>query len=230
MDMTSYSSGSLLRRLAATHTDGSFSNTRRSQRFAAFEKLFDELPKSDERPARILDIGGTNSFLELRGWAGRPDVQIVLVNIEAEPVEHANIEPRVGDATNLSEFPDGSFDVVFSNSVIEHLETSSGRRRWRRRCGGWRRSTGCRRRTSGSRSAALPDAGLALAAGHGSRRHAAAASLGWRGPCPDPVEATELVREVRLMRGGELRRMFPAAALRRERIGPFVKSFVAVGS
>src|SRR4051794_13880082 len=31
------------------------------------------------------------------------------------------IECTVGDATDLAEHPDGSFDVAFSNSVIEHL-------------------------------------------------------------------------------------------------------------
>ena len=71
----------------------------------------------------ILDIGGTNAFWEQRGFVGRGDVRVVLVNLEAEPRVHENIEPRAGDATNLRELPDGSFDVVFSNSVIEHLAT-----------------------------------------------------------------------------------------------------------
>ena len=51
---------------------------------------------------------------------------------------------------------------------------------------------------------------------------------GWRGPCPDPVEAEALVREVRLMRAGELKRLFPDATLVTEKIGPFTKSFVAL--
>ena len=72
---------------------------------------------------RILDIGGTNSFWKQRGLVGRGDVRVVLVNLEAEPRVHENIEPRAGDATNVGELPDGSFDVVFSDSVIEHLET-----------------------------------------------------------------------------------------------------------
>ncbi len=41
---------------------------------------------------------------------------MVLINLEAERRMHENIEPRAGDATNLSELPDGSFDGVFSNS------------------------------------------------------------------------------------------------------------------
>ncbi len=38
------------------------------------------------------------------------------------------------------------------------------------------------------------------------------------------------MREIRLMRGAELRRLFPEAKLVPERFGPFVKSFVAVRS
>ncbi|MCJ8283584.1 MAG: class I SAM-dependent methyltransferase [Rivularia sp. ALOHA_DT_140] len=34
---------------------------------------------------------------------------------------HPNIKTAVGDATNLSQFGDKEFDIVFSNSVIEHL-------------------------------------------------------------------------------------------------------------
>jgi hypothetical protein len=51
---------------------------------------------------------------------------------------------------------------------------------------------------------------------------------GWRGPCPDAEEARALVREVRLMRGRELTRLFPGATIEHEHVGPLVKSFVAV--
>jgi hypothetical protein len=56
------------------------------------------------------------------------------------------------------------------------------------------------------------------------RRH----RFGWRGPCADPRQAEAEVREVRLLRSRELRRLFPDATLRLERVGPLVKSFVAV--
>src|ERR1700733_15098771 len=90
---------------------------------SAFARLIDDLSHQNARPVRILDIGGTNAFWEQRGWAGRESVRLVLVNLELEPRVHGNIDARVGDATDLSEFPDDAFDVVFSNSVIEHLES-----------------------------------------------------------------------------------------------------------
>ena len=115
--------GTIMRGLADQSASGSFSNTRRSRRFEAFAAIVEDLLAKQDRPLRILDIGGTNSFWENRGWAGREDVEIVLVNLWAENKVHANIDGVAGDATNLSEFADGSFDVVFSNSVIEHLQT-----------------------------------------------------------------------------------------------------------
>lgn len=223
--------GDAMRRLADQSANGSFSNSRRSRRFEAFERLVDELLEQSSRPVRILDIGGTNSFWEKRGWAGRRDVEVVLVNLEAEEREHANIEPRAGDATDLSELPDQSFDVVFSNSVIEHLETYE-------------------------RQAAMAAEVCRLAplywvqtpnfwfpvephfltpAWHWLPVSLRVALLrrrrwGWRGPCPDAKHAQALVREIRLMRGRELKRLFPDATLEAERIGPLVKSFVAVRS
>ena len=86
---------------------------------ALLEQFMAPLP----RPVRILDVGGTNAFWEMRGWAGRDDVQIVTVNLKAEERRHSNIEPRAGDAIDLGEYADNSFDLVFSNSVIEHLFT-----------------------------------------------------------------------------------------------------------
>jgi hypothetical protein len=221
--------GDLLRRWADAGANGSFSNSRRSQRFEPFAHLVDRLSEQHGRPVRILDIGGTNSFWEQRGWTSRTNVHIVLVNLDAEPSVHENIDARQGDATDLSAFPDGGFDVVFSNSVIEHLGSLD-------------------------RQAAMAAEVRRLAPLHWIQTpnfwfpiephfltpgwHWLPAKLriallrkrrwGWRGPCPNPEEAKALVNEVRLMRGRELTRMFPDATLEKECIGPLVKSFVAV--
>jgi Methyltransferase domain len=220
-----------MRSLADAGAAGSFSNARRARRFEAFARLVEDLRKRDSRPVRILDIGGTNSFWEQRGWTGRWDVHVVLVNLEAEPPAHANIEPRAGDATDLSEFSDRSFDVVFSNSVIEHLESLERQAAMAAEV----------RRLAPVYWVQTPNfwfpvephfltpawhwlpVGLRVALLRRRR-------WGWRGPCPDADCARALVREVRLMRGCELRRLFPDATLRTERVGPLVKSFVAVRS
>src|SRR4051794_5565286 len=221
--------GNIMRGLADQATAGSFSNTRRSRRFAAFAALVDGLLEQREGSVRILVIGGTNSFWEQRGWAGRDRVEVVLVNLEAEPREHENIDPRAGDATDLSEFADGSFDVVFSNSVIEHLQTRDNQaamaaevRRlapvyWIQTPNFW-----------------FPVEPHFLTPGWHYLPVAVRVALlrrrrwGWRGPLREAAKAEEAVREIRLMRGSELTRMFPEATLQRERIGPFVKSFVAL--
>ncbi|MFI5218022.1 MAG: methyltransferase domain-containing protein [Bacteroidia bacterium] len=49
--------------------------------------------------------------------------KITLVNLIEERVSHPNISSMIGDGTTLSQFHDNSFDVAFSNSVIEHLTT-----------------------------------------------------------------------------------------------------------
>jgi Methyltransferase domain len=215
----------LVRRLADEENPNSFSNRRRTRRFAQFEALAATLP----RPLRILDVGGTNAFWEHRGWAGRKDVEILTLNLASEEQRYDNIKPLTGDATNLHEFGDGSFDIAFSNSVIEHLFTFENQRRMAaeiQRVGkafwvqtpnfwfpmephfhvpGWQW---------------MPvDLRVSII-----RRRA----CGWRGPCPDPVGARALVEEVRLMEKSELRAIFPTAKLVPERFCGMVKSWIAI--
>jgi hypothetical protein len=183
--------GDVLRRWADAGARGSFSNSRRSQRFEPFVRLVDELYEQNQRPVRILDIGGTNQFWEQRGWTDREDVHIVLVNLEPEPSVHDNIEARTGDATNLSEFPDGSFDVVFSNSVIEHLSTFDNQAAMAREV----------RRLASVYWVQTPNFWFPIEphfltpGWHYLPARLRVALLrrrrwGWRGPCPDPAEAS----------------------------------------
>lgn len=53
----------------------------------AFEHLVASLQREAAPTVIILDIGGTNSFWEQRGWAGRDGVRIVTVNLE----DHAQL-------------------------------------------------------------------------------------------------------------------------------------------
>jgi hypothetical protein len=217
-----------MRRLADGYVGGTFSNTLRSRRFQAFDDLVARVAASKPGPVRILDLGGTNAFWEQRGWAGRPDVQIVTVNLLEEEQRHENLEPRVGDVTALA-VDDASFDIVFSNSVIEHLMTFEQQEKMAREV----------RRAGAVYWVQTPNFWFPvephfLTVGwHWLPRRVRIRLLqrrgfGWCARCPDPTVAARYVDEVRLMRRNELSRLFPDARIVRERIGPLTKSFIAI--
>lgn len=76
----------------------------------------------------ILDIGGTYNFWHI--WRDEIDWEtttITCVNHDPhhseEGKEESNVTMIKGDACNLSDIADKEYDVVFSNSVIEHVGT-----------------------------------------------------------------------------------------------------------
>ncbi|MFG0242159.1 MAG: class I SAM-dependent methyltransferase [Phycisphaerales bacterium JB054] len=196
------------------------------KRFAMFERLIESLP----RPLKILDVGGTVSFWEHRDWARRDDCQITLLNLQAEPSPYAHIQSTAGSAFEMPEHPDDSFHIVFSNSVIEHLYTFQNQRRMAaevRRVG-----MGYWIQTPNFYFPIEPH--FHVPGWHWMPIPVRIALLqhfrcGWRGPCPDKTEATELVKEVRLMSRRELRACFPDAVLYAEHFKGLTKSFVAIG-
>lgn len=103
----------------------SIGNKLRQRRFNFFLYQIKHLKK----PIRILDIGGTESFWVNRGFANNKDYEITLINLRIEDVKSSNIASEIGDATDLSKYNDKEFDVVFSNSVIEHLYTKENQKK-----------------------------------------------------------------------------------------------------
>lgn len=98
----------------------------RSIRMRAFEALFGLTPGT-----RIIDLGGT---AEIWGLVPTP-LDITIVNLPGVPVNadvrsHHRFTFLEGDATKLVQFADNSFDIVFSNSVIEHVGDATNRARF----------------------------------------------------------------------------------------------------
>jgi hypothetical protein len=212
--------------MADARAASSFSNSMRSRRFELFESLAAPLPK----PRRILDVGGTTAFWEQRGWAGTDRAQITTINIDAEEKQYANIEPRAGDATDLSEFADGSFDIAFSNSVIEHLFSIRAQAAMAREI--QRIATAYWVQTPNYWFPVEPH--FQLPGWQWLPEEARIAIIrhyrcGWRGPCADRQGAGELVREVRLLRRLELQALFPCGVVWPERLCGLIKSWVAIG-
>jgi hypothetical protein len=91
-------------------------NAFRRKRFQRFLSLLDRSPVS------ILDVGGTIAYWKSLGdLHQRNDVTITVVNIEVQSRSEGNVRVVRGNACSLSEYPDNAFDIVHSNSVIEHV-------------------------------------------------------------------------------------------------------------
>lgn len=94
----------------------------RAKRLQEFEVLFFTHFAGQEK-IEILDLGGTNYFWQHSTLLQHPGLRITLLNLHLEKTTHSAIQAVQGDATNLHAYDAGSFDLVFSNSVIEHLYT-----------------------------------------------------------------------------------------------------------
>lgn len=214
-----------LRGLADGRRPGSVADRFRQRRFVRFRELVDALP----RPVRILDVGGTTVFWERVGYAGHDGVEIVLLNLMEQPAPHGNMSSTVGDAADLTGFGDDAFDVVVSNSVIEHLPTLELQGRMAaevRRVG--------RRVYLQTPNRFFPLEPHFLFPFFGVLPMRVRAwllqrmDLGWHPRRPDPAEALADVRSVRLLTGSELRRLFPGARFENERLLVFTKSFIVL--
>lgn len=96
-------------------------NRFRAQRFRLFKEIVDDV-LSQKTSCRVLDIGGTQEYWSSFGEEIDFDrVQISLLNLTAPKISSSKLVALAGDARNVSQFSDFSFDVVHSNSVIEHV-------------------------------------------------------------------------------------------------------------
>jgi hypothetical protein len=102
--------------IADNKNPNSLASSFRSKRLNLFKGFVAGLPK----PVKILDIGGTPEFWKNAGLDAA-DVEITLLNLSLIETDLPNVVSIVGNATDLSAFADKTFDIAFSNSVIEHL-------------------------------------------------------------------------------------------------------------
>lgn len=100
---------------------GSFVNRLRRKRFAALEKRIEDLAH-DTDTFKILDIGGDIAYWKNIGWKNNKS-QIYLLNLYPNIIEEEDSNHFLSLVGNALEMPfvKGEFDLVFSNSVIEHV-------------------------------------------------------------------------------------------------------------
>jgi len=99
----------------------SFVSHLRRNRARRIVRLIDEIT-ARRGECRILDLGGTAEYWRVldRGYLAARKAKITLLNLKAAPVTDPIFISEVGDACCV-EREDNSFDLVHSNSVIEHV-------------------------------------------------------------------------------------------------------------
>ena len=110
------------RKIAAAYGGkGGLSRRFRENRFKLLISLIDEII-AEKGQCRIADIGGTTYYWDIASEfvRSRP-VEITLINREPNKVIGDKFTEVIGDATDLSSFDNNAFDLVHSNSVIEHV-------------------------------------------------------------------------------------------------------------
>jgi hypothetical protein len=216
----------LFKKIADMRQADSMITRLRRGRFSLFQSLLDQLP----RPVRLLDIGGTQFFWQMMRYAASDEVDITLLNLAPIEVTLPHFHSVVGDGRDLSQFADGEFDVVFSNSVIEHVGTFADQQRMAaeiKRVG--------RRYFVQTPNRYFPLEPhfffpgfqfLPLEARVWLLRHY---DLGWFKKTPDYAAARCEVEGIRLLSRGEVRRLFPEGTLHTERFAGLAVSFVVFG-
>ncbi|ANK14049.1 hypothetical protein A9D12_02845 [Erythrobacter neustonensis] len=99
----------------------------RITRFAAINRLIETLLAGRET-ITILDVGGRAEYWNMLAPQLREKVHVTLLNYGDELAlfsEHVAAGLRftnvAGNACNMPQYADGSFDLVHSNSVVEHV-------------------------------------------------------------------------------------------------------------
>jgi len=181
------------------------------------------------RQTQILDVGGLPRF-----WRNVPiKSPVTIINLgplaphEADFLT-ANQTFVQADATKLP-FADKSFDVVFSNSVIEHVGSWEKQIAFARECQrvgkSWWIQTPAREFPVEPHYAALFLHWLPKRAQKKLLRHFSL--WGWLArPSPDALDAS--LAELRLLKSKEFKSLFPDSQVKTERLFGLPKSYVAV--
>lgn len=199
---------------------GVFQRWFRSKRMRQFEKYF-----GPTQTTTVLDVGGTPFNWTLI----KAQPRLTLVNLSSTPPDLPwNISWMIADGRNLP-FPTNSFDVCYSNSVIEHLGTPQEQQAFADEI----------RRVGRSYYVQTPNYWFFV------EPHLITPFIHWLPATirrrllrnftvwglltrPGPESCDKFVREVRLLTKKEMKELFPDAEILVERFVGLSKSFIAI--
>jgi hypothetical protein len=214
------------KRFADNTSENSIATRLRRERF----RIFLEMLQSFSEPTTILDIGGTQEYWDMMVVDGNlhQQVDITLLNPERVDAVHPNFSAFVGDGRTMPQFSDRQFDIVFSNSTIEHVgkfEDQCAMAREIMRVG-WKYYIQTPNRYFPIEPhfvfplfQFLPISVRVFLIQH--------FNLGWYSRMPNRGDAYKEVASIRLMKKREVEALFPNAKIYEEKFLGLVKSFVA---
>jgi len=215
----------MIPKFADNRDPNSLASRMRSSRNEEFRAAIDALP----RPLNILDVGGRETVWETIGFVNEQDIRITLLNLEHIKPSYQNVVSVLGDARDMHIFHDGQFDVVYSNSVIEHLGSIEDMRKM----AGEIQRVGKRYFLQTPYLyfpiephfvfplfQFLPISWRVFLVRH--------FNLGWIGRIQEPVRAEREIRSIKLLSKTQLHSLFPDAAIKEEKIFGVTKSLLAI--
>jgi hypothetical protein len=187
-------------------------------------------PKSDGSPLNVLDVGGHDVFWRALNLSDFPEIRITFLNLYEFLPSFPNSVSMKGDARFMSAFADNQFDLVFSNSVIEHVGNLRDQKQMAEEC----------RRVGRSHFIQTPNRYFPIEPHFliplfhflpcSIRAHLHSfRDWGWWKRAPSYLSAYEEVESIRLLSERELRYLFPMSHIWKEKFFIFTKSFVAFG-
>ena len=203
--------------------EGSLASKLVGERIILLKQLMSDLPK----PLKIIDLGGTEIFWEKMGFAGDEDYDITIVNLWEEEVHYDNLEALAGDARSLENFQDKEFDIVFSNSVIEHVGQFEDQKKMADEV--QRLANHYFIQTPSYYTPVEPHyffplyQFFPLCLKIFLLQHF---TLGYMKKTPDKEKAKETINSIRLLKEDEIEELFPDAVVSKEKLSGFTISFI----
>lgn len=186
----------------------------------------------DTDSIRILDVGGTLTFGETCGFVGTQKCGITLLNLSKfeVPYKYKYINSVQGNGMEMRNYKDKEFDLVVSDSVIEHVENYENQKKM----------AGEIRRVGKRYFVQTPNFFFPM------EPHflfpffqflplsvktllLAYFSPGGRQPTKDPEKAESIAKSIRLLKKSEVKQLFPEGVILKEKLYGMTNSFIAVG-
>lgn len=204
----------------------------RSRRFVEVQRLIEGII-AERGVCRIVDLGGTERYWHVGERFlkdNRERISITLVNLRQESVAAGSVfTAHAGDATDPELLADEQFDLVHSNSVIEHVGTRVDMQRYADNV----RRLASRYYVQTPNYWFLFEPHFRLPAFQYLPEKLRVAiirnfEVGFFDKIKDRDKALHIIRHHQLVSAREVRRFFPDAQIKFEKLGPLTKSIMAI--